>query len=153
VCIPFREVTPHLNLSDTHVVDEYRVLTTTGRKPPLRTDTFLGFRGELLRQSPDAEVKVRRIRLPRTFRPANTLYNARNAFKTAQSAWSSSDCAIFRLGGIVGDQYSVRVSSSDHSKKAIARRIGLLNGGFRPVVVSTRLSAVVYDLSAIVYCI
>jgi hypothetical protein len=31
--------------------DELRVLTTTARKPPLRTDTFLGFRGELLRQS------------------------------------------------------------------------------------------------------
>jgi hypothetical protein len=28
-----------------------RVLTTTGRKPPLRTDKFLGFRGEWLRQS------------------------------------------------------------------------------------------------------
>jgi hypothetical protein len=42
------------------------------------------------------------------------------------------------VGGIVGDPYSVRVSSSCHSKKAIVRRIGLLNGGFRPVVVSTR---------------
>jgi hypothetical protein len=28
-----------------------RVLTTTGRKPPLRTDKFLGFRGAWLRQS------------------------------------------------------------------------------------------------------
>src|SRR5258708_40252219 len=42
------------------------------------------------------------------------------------------------VGGIVGDPYSVRVSSSGHSKKVIVRRIGLLNGGFRPVVVSTR---------------
>ena len=49
------------------------------------------------------------------------------------------------VGGIVGDPYSVRVSSSCHSKKAIVRRIGLLNGGFRPVVVSTRYAAVFSD--------
>ena len=47
--------------------------------------------------------------------------------------------------GIVGDPYSVRVSSSCHSKKAIVRRIGLLNGGFRPVVVSTRFMFYISD--------
>ena len=37
---------------DARAVDgEKRALTTTARKPPLRTDTFLGFLGKLLRQS------------------------------------------------------------------------------------------------------
>ena len=37
---------------DARAVDgEKRVLTTTARKPPLRTDTLLGFLGELLQQS------------------------------------------------------------------------------------------------------
>jgi hypothetical protein len=39
-----------------------RVLTTASRKPPLRTDKFLGFRGEWLRQSLRCGVIVRRIR-------------------------------------------------------------------------------------------
>jgi hypothetical protein len=49
------------------ISERIRVLTTASRKPPLRTDKFLGFRGELLRKASDAEVKVRRIRLLRTF--------------------------------------------------------------------------------------
>jgi len=43
-----------------------RILTTTSRKPPLRTDKFLGFREELLPQSLRCGVKVRRIQLLRT---------------------------------------------------------------------------------------
>jgi hypothetical protein len=43
-------------------------------------------------------------------------------------------------GGIVSDPYSVKMSSSDHRKKAMARRIGRLNRAFRPRVVSTRLT-------------
>ena len=41
-----------------------------------------------------------------------------------------------RVGGIVDDRYSVRVSSSDCSRKAIVCQVKLLNGGFRAVVVS-----------------
>jgi hypothetical protein len=42
--------------------------------------------------------RSRRIWLLRTFRSANRFYNAPNAFKAVQSAWSSSDRAIFRRG-------------------------------------------------------
>jgi hypothetical protein len=45
-----------------------RVLTTSGRKPPLRTGKFLGFRGEWLPQGLRYRAKVRRIRLLRTHR-------------------------------------------------------------------------------------
>ena len=45
-----------------------RVLTTSGRKPPLRTNKFLGFRGEWLpRRASDAGVKVHKIRLLPTY--------------------------------------------------------------------------------------
>jgi hypothetical protein len=46
----------------------------------------------------DPKIKLRRIWLLRTFRSANRFYNAPNAFKAVQSAWSSSDRAIFRRG-------------------------------------------------------
>jgi hypothetical protein len=53
---------------------EERVPTTTGRKPPLRTDKFLGFREEWLPQSLRCGVKVRRIRSLRTHRSPKRPY-------------------------------------------------------------------------------
>jgi hypothetical protein len=95
----------------------FGVLTTSGRKPPLRTGKFLGFRGELLSQSFRYRVKVRTIRLLRTHSPQKGLRSNHEAAQRAETARSNGKSAIFGL------------KTAD------------LNGGFRPVVVSTRGAA------------
>jgi len=70
-----------------------------GPKTSVKDPTkFLDFLGGLLRQRIRCKDQTARIWLLRTFRSANGFYNARNAFKVGQSAWSSGDCAIFRRG-------------------------------------------------------
>jgi transposase len=74
-----------------------RVPTTTGRKPPLRTDKFFGFRGELLRRASDAEVKVRTIRLLRTYLSPKRPRKHNEAGQGAGMAWSNGKSASFGL--------------------------------------------------------
>jgi hypothetical protein len=74
-----------------------RVLTTASRKPPLRTDKFLGFRGEWLPQGLRYRAKVRRIRLLRTYLSPIRPRKHNEAGQGAKMACSNAKSAIFGL--------------------------------------------------------